>query len=55
MVGVSLFMGCETTPSRDVVQSEGRGQLPGMDGLAAAVLLKNNPSTASIPIVALTA
>ncbi len=30
-------------------------QLPGMDGLAATVLLKNNPPTASIPIVAVTA
>jgi two-component system cell cycle response regulator DivK len=30
-------------------------QLPGMDGLAAAVLLKQDPATAAIPIIALTA
>lgn len=30
-------------------------QLPGMDGLAATVLLKQDPATASIPIIALTA
>jgi len=30
-------------------------QLPGMDGLAATVLLKQDPSTAAIPIIALTA
>lgn len=30
-------------------------QLPGMDGLAATRLLKQNPSTASIPIIAVTA
>ena len=30
-------------------------QLPGMDGLAATALLKQRPSTAAIPIVALTA
>ena len=30
-------------------------QLPGMDGLAATVLLKQDPSTAAIPVVALTA
>ena len=30
-------------------------QLPGMDGLAATALLKQDPSTASIPIIALTA
>lgn len=30
-------------------------QLPGMDGLAATALLKQDPSTASIPVVALTA
>jgi two-component system cell cycle response regulator DivK len=29
--------------------------LPGMDGLAATELLKNNPVTAAIPIIALTA
>lgn len=30
-------------------------QLPGMDGLAATVLLKQDPSTAAIPVIALTA
>jgi two-component system cell cycle response regulator DivK len=30
-------------------------QLPGMDGLAATAILKQDPSTASIPIVALSA
>jgi two-component system, cell cycle response regulator DivK len=30
-------------------------QLPGMDGLAAAALLKRDPATAAIPIIALTA
>jgi two-component system cell cycle response regulator DivK len=30
-------------------------QLPGMDGLAATMLLKQEPATASIPIVAVTA
>lgn len=30
-------------------------QLPGMDGLAAAALLKGDPATAGIPIIALTA
>ena len=30
-------------------------QLPGMDGLAATVLLKKDPATASIPVIALTA
>jgi len=30
-------------------------QLPGMDGLAATALLKQNPATASIPIIALSA
>ena len=30
-------------------------QLPGMDGLAATALLKQDPATAAIPIVALTA
>lgn len=30
-------------------------QLPGMDGLAATALLKNDPITASIPVIALTA
>ena len=30
-------------------------QLPGMDGLAATALLKQNAETASIPIIALTA
>ncbi|TFB49881.1 response regulator [Cryobacterium tagatosivorans] len=30
-------------------------QLPGMDGLAATVLLKGDPTTAAIPIIALTA
>ena len=30
-------------------------QLPGMDGLAATVLLKQEPATASIPVIALTA
>ena len=30
-------------------------QLPGMDGLAATVLLKNEAATARIPIIALTA
>jgi two-component system cell cycle response regulator DivK len=30
-------------------------QLPGMDGLAATVLLKQDPATASIPVIALTA
>ncbi len=30
-------------------------QLPGMDGLAATALLKGDPLTASIPIIALTA
>ncbi len=29
-------------------------QLPGMDGLAATRLLKNDPATAAIPIIALT-
>jgi len=30
-------------------------QLPGMDGLAATALLKKEPATAAIPIIALTA
>lgn len=30
-------------------------QLPGMDGLAATALLKKDPATATIPIIALTA
>ena len=30
-------------------------QLPGMDGLAATALLKQDPATASIPIIALSA
>jgi two-component system cell cycle response regulator DivK len=30
-------------------------QLPGMDGLAATALLKQDPATASIPVVALSA
>lgn len=30
-------------------------QLPGMDGLAATVLLKGDPTTAAIPVIALTA
>jgi two-component system cell cycle response regulator DivK len=30
-------------------------QLPGMDGLAASALLKKDPATAAIPIIALTA
>ncbi len=30
-------------------------QLPGMDGLAATALLKADPATSSIPIIALTA
>lgn len=30
-------------------------QLPGMDGLAATTLLKKDPGTAAIPIIALTA
>ena len=30
-------------------------QLPGMDGLAATALLKGDPATAAIPIIALTA
>ena len=30
-------------------------QLPGMDGLAATALLKGDPTTASIPVIALTA
>jgi two-component system cell cycle response regulator DivK len=30
-------------------------QLPGIDGLAATVLLKQDPATADIPIIALTA
>ena len=30
-------------------------QLPGMDGLAATTLLKQDPATAAIPIIALTA
>ncbi len=30
-------------------------QLPGMDGLAATVLLKQDPITAAIPVIALTA
>ena len=29
-------------------------QLPGMDGLAATALLKGDPATASIPVIALT-
>lgn len=30
-------------------------QLPGMDGLAATLLLKSDPTTAAIPVIALTA
>jgi two-component system cell cycle response regulator DivK len=30
-------------------------QLPGMDGLAATALLKQDPATSSIPVIALTA
>lgn len=30
-------------------------QLPGMDGLAATALLKRDPATAAIPVIALTA
>jgi len=30
-------------------------QLPGMDGLAATVLLKQDPATCAIPVIALTA
>lgn len=30
-------------------------QLPGMDGLAATALLKEDPATAAIPVIALTA
>ena len=30
-------------------------QLPGMDGLAATILLKKDPATAAIPVIALTA
>lgn len=30
-------------------------QLPGMDGLAATALLKKDPATATIPVIALTA
>ena len=30
-------------------------QLPGMDGLAATALLKKDPTTAAIPVIALTA
>lgn len=30
-------------------------RLPGMDGLAATALLKKDPSTAAIPVIALTA
>jgi len=30
-------------------------QLPGMDGLAATMLLKGDPATASIPVIALSA
>ena len=30
-------------------------QLPGIDGLAATALLKQNPKTAAIPVIALTA
>jgi len=30
-------------------------QLPGMDGLAATMLLKRDPATASIPVIALSA
>jgi two-component system cell cycle response regulator DivK len=30
-------------------------QLPGMDGLAATALLKKDPATSSIPVIALTA
>ena len=30
-------------------------QLPGMDGLAATTLLKRDPATAAIPVIALTA
>jgi two-component system cell cycle response regulator DivK len=30
-------------------------QLPGMDGLAATALLKQDPATANIPVIALTA
>jgi two-component system cell cycle response regulator DivK len=30
-------------------------QLPGMDGLAATALLKQDPATSAIPVIALTA
>ena len=30
-------------------------QLPGMDGLAATIILKQDPATAAIPVIALTA
>lgn len=30
-------------------------QLPGMDGLAATALLKQDPATAAVPVIALTA
>jgi two-component system, cell cycle response regulator DivK len=30
-------------------------QLPGMDGLAATAMLKGNPATSAIPVIALTA
>jgi two-component system cell cycle response regulator DivK len=44
-------MACEDVPDLILIDI----QLPGMDGLTATRLLKADPATASIPVIALTA